>query len=163
MTCVDRPSFLIKKTSCSLECSLSRASSDQLDGPQKIVSPERQNRYVSGSSSCRRMIAGGSEKNVTVWERKKKYIIMRSKYALTDPSHGSHPSTCSRILVPAERLFKLSSHTHEGNTTTPICVKGVYAAGSPELFLSSLHFPIEERNGISSSQSDARGKKKKKT
>ena len=37
---------------------------------------------------------------------------MRSKYALTDPSHGSHPSTCSRILVPAERLFKLSSHTH---------------------------------------------------
>ena len=92
-------------------------------------------------------------------EREKKYIIMRSKYALTDPSHGSHPSTCSRILVPAERLFKLSSHTHEGNTTTPICVKGVYAAGSPELFLSSLHFPIEERNGISSSQSDARGKK----
>ena len=76
---------------------------------------------------------------------KKKYIIMRSKYALTDPSHGSHPSTCSRILVPAERLFKLSSHTHEGNTTTPICVKGVYAAGSPGLFLSSLHFPIEEK------------------
>ena len=70
---------------------------------------------------------------------------MRSKYALTDPSHGSHPSTCSRILVPAERLFKLSSHTHEGNTTTPICVKGVYAAGSPGLFLSSLHFPIEEK------------------
>ena len=113
MTCVDRPSFLIKKNKL-----LSRMFT--VKGVVWPVGRARKKLSLRNDKTAMSLVlpavGGWSPAGVKrTWpsgREKKKYIIMRSKYALTDPSHGSHPSTCSRILVPAERLFKLSSHTH---------------------------------------------------